>query len=148
MTPAHLAHTAGVLCGAAVAVVAGTELGGRWWLAAALAVVGSLSGRPGALVQAVATLTLVGGAAAGDATWLVPLLVLGVFASVEASALPDRTTRVRPQVPLAPAAATAITAAGISAAVLALSELGPSFAVPTALAATLATVALLTALRA
>lgn len=148
MTLARTVHAGGSLCGVAVAVVAGSQLGGWWWVAAALAGAGSVSGRSGALVQAVAALALVGGAAAQDVTWLVPLLVLGVLASVEASALPARITRVRPQVRAVPAAATAIGGAATSAAVLVVSALGPGFAVPTALAAALAAAALLATLRA
>lgn len=148
MTLARSVHACAVLCGLAVVAVAGAVLGDAWWLAAALAGAGALTGRVGALVHAVATLALVGGAAAADATWLVPLLVLGLFASVEASAVPARITRVRPRASVAPAAVTALTAGAVSAVVLALSELGPGFAVPTALTATLAAAALLTALRA
>lgn len=148
MTLARAVHACGAIGGLAVAVVAGFQLGGWWWVPAALAGVGSVSGRSGALVQAVAALGLVGGAAAQDVTWLVPLLVLGVFASVEASTLPARITRVRPRVPALPVAATAIGGAATSAAVLLLSELGPPFAVPTALAAAVAAAVLLATLRA
>ncbi|HSP04990.1 MAG TPA: hypothetical protein VLR27_15875 [Acidimicrobiales bacterium] len=143
----RLARAGGLACALAVAIVAGATLGGWWWLAAALAGVGALTGRTGSLVHAVATLVLAGSASVEDVTWLVPLLVLGIVAGVETAALPERATRVRTDVPVAPALAVPVAAAGTAVAVLALATVAPDFAVPTALAATLAAVALLTALR-
>lgn len=137
----------GTLTAVIAALVAGVQLTGWWWPVALAAGAGACSGRGGALLHAVATLALAGGAAAHDATWLVPLLVLGLFASVEGSALPVRRTRARPSVPVGPATAATVTAAGIAAAVVALSAVAPSAAVPTALAAALAALALLAALR-
>lgn len=147
MTALRLVRAGGLACALAVAIVAGATLGGWWWLAAALAGAGALTGRGGSLVHAVATLVLAGGAAVQDVTWLVPVLVLGVVADVETGALPERATRVRAHVPVAPALVAPVFAAGTAVAVLTLATVAPAFAVPTALAATLAAAALLTALR-
>ena len=147
MTALRLVRGGGLACALGVAVVAGATLGGWWWVAAALAGAGALTGRTGSLVHAVATLVLAGGASVEHVTWLVPLLVLGIVAGVETAALPERATRVRTAVPVAPTLAVPLAAAGTAVAVLALAAVDPTFAVPTALAATLAAVALLTALR-
>lgn len=146
MTGPRIVRAAGVVGALAVAVLAGATLGGWWWVAAALAGAGALTGRTGSLVHAVATLVLAGGASVEGATWLVPLLVLALVAAVEADALAERTTRVRAQVPVRSALVAPVAAAGTAAAVLALAAVAPAFAVPTALAATLAAVVLLTAL--
>ena len=148
MSAARTARMVGLLCGLAVLALAGSALGGGWWLAAALGAAGALTGRPGSLAHAVATLTLAGAAPSADATWLVPLLVLGVVATVETAALPARIDRVRTSVPVRPALVAPIVAAGCAAAVLTLSNLAPTFAVPVALAGVLAATALLTTLRA
>jgi hypothetical protein len=148
MTLVRATQAAGVVCGLAVLVLAGATLGGWWWLATALGMVGAVSGRAGSLVQAVSTLALAGAAATVDATWLVPLLVLGVVATAETAALPARTNRIRTWVPIAPALAAPLVAAGAAAAVLVLATLAPPFAVPVALAGLLAAVSLLSALRA
>ena len=148
MTMPRLVRAGGLACALAAAVAAGATLGGWWWLAAAPAAAGALAGRTASLVHAVATLVLAGGASAEDATWLVPLLVLGIVASVETAALSERATRVRADVPVGSALAVPVAAAGAAAGVLALAAVAPASAVPTALAATLAAVALLTALRA
>ena len=147
MTVLRLVRGGCLACALAVAAVAGATLGGWWWLPAALAGAGALTGRTGSLVHAVATLLLAGGASVEDVTWLVPLLVLGIVAGVETAALPERATRVRTHVPVAPALSVPLAAAGMAAAVVALATVAPAFAVPTARAATLAAVALLTALR-
>lgn len=148
MTVARVAPAAGVVCGLAVLVLAGATLGGGWWLAVALGAVGAVSGRAGSLVHGVSTLALAGAAATVDAAWLVPILVLGIVATVETAALPARTNRIRTSPPVAPALATPFVAAGAAAAVLGLATLAPAFAVPVALAGILAAAALLTALRA
>lgn len=148
MTAARLAHVAGTLCGLAVLAVAAVVLGGPWWVFALLAATGSLAGPPGSLVHAVGTLALAGGAAAADEVWLVPLLVLGVVATVESSALPERASRVRPRAPLSPALVAPLGAGAAAAAVLALSGLGPAHTVPTTLAGVLGALLLLTILRA
>lgn len=147
MTVLRLVRAGGLAGALGVAVVAGAALGGWWWLAAALAGVGALTGRAGSLVHAVATLVLAGGASVEDVAWLVPVLVLGIVAGVETAALPERATRVRTDVPVAPALAAPLAAAGAAVVVVALATVAPTFAVPTALAATLAAVALLTVLR-
>ncbi len=147
MTRAAAIRTAGTVCALAVLVAAGSVLGGRWWLVALAGAVGALSGRTGSLAHAVATLALAGAAAGADVTWLVPLLVVGVVASVEAAALPARATRVRTHVPVGPAAVTVLLAGGVSAAVLALAALAPAATVPLALAATLAAGALVATAR-
>lgn len=148
MSAARSARVVGLVCGVAVLGLAGSTLGGWWWLAAALGGVGALTGRAGGLAHAVATLTLAGAAPSADANWLVPLLVLGVVATIETAALPARIDRVRTSVPVRPGLVAPIVAAGCAAAVLALSSLAPAFAVPVALAGVLAATALLTTLRA
>ena len=145
---ARLAPIAGTVCGLAVLAVAGATIGGGWWLAAVVGAVGALAGRPGSLVHAVSTLALAGAAATAGESWLVPLLVLGIVATVETAALPSQVNRVRTSVPVGPALAAPLVAAASAAGVLALAALAPGFAVPTALAGVLAAVALLTALRA
>lgn len=147
MTVLRIVRAGGLACALGVAVVAGATLGGWWWLAAALAAVAALTGRTGSLIHAVATLGLAGGASVEDVAWLVPVLVLGVVAGVEAAALPERATRVRTDVPVAPVLAVPLAAAGAAVVVLTLATVAPTFAVPTALAATLAAAALLTAVR-
>lgn len=142
------ARYGGLLCGLATLALAASTLGGRWWLAAVLGAVGAVSGRAGSLVHAVATLALAGAAASADATWLIPLLVLGIVATVETAALGEHTNRIRTSVPVGPALAAPLAAGACAAAVLALAGLAPPFAVPIALAGVLATTALLTALRA
>ncbi len=96
---AHRAvHAAGALVGLGCLVVAGWTLGGGWWAVAAVGVLGIASGRLGAVVQAVATVALAGGAVAADQQWLVPVLVVGVVATVEAGA--DRkAVRLRGELP-------------------------------------------------
>ena len=148
MTAARLARIAGSGCGLAVSVLAGATLGGWWWLAVGLGAVGAVSGRSGHLVLAVVTLALAGAAASAEVTWLVPLLVLGVVATVETAALQARTNRVRTSVPVSGAVVGPLAAAGAAAAVLGLATLAPPFAVPVALTGALAAGALLTALRA
>ena len=145
---ARLASIAGAACGLAVLAVAGATLGGWWWLAAVVGAAGAVTGRAGSLAHAVSTLALAGAAATADRPWLVPLLVLGIVATVETAALPARTNRIRTSVPLGPAVGAPLVAAASAAGVLALTTLAPTFAVPVALAGALAAVALLTALRA
>lgn len=137
----------GVACAAAVLAVAGVVLGGRWWVVVLAGMVGALSGRTGALVHAVVTVALAGAAAQADATWLVPLLVLGVVASVESAAVATRPTRVRRQVPSWPALAAPALSAAVAAAVLTISQVAPAATVPTTLAATLGAATLLAATR-
>lgn len=148
MTAGCLVRGVGLVCGLGVLALAGAVLGGLWWGAAALAAVGALSGRPGSLVHAVSTLALAGAAGTHDTTWLVPLLVLGIVATVETAALPAGTNRIRTSVPAHPAIAAPVIAAVAAAGVLALAVHAPPFAVPVTLAGVLAAVALLANLRA
>lgn len=147
MTRLRMLRAGGVVVGVAVLGLAGSVLGGRWWLVALAGAANLFSGRTGSLVHAVATLALAGAAAGADELWLVPLLVLGVVAASETAAMSGRTTRVRSRVRSGPALVMPLAAAGLSAAVLGLSSLAPAGAVPTALAAALAATALLAATR-
>lgn len=147
MSAARVVHGAGVLCGWVTAVMAGVVLGGAWWAVAAGTAVGAASGRNGALVHAVGTVALVGGAVAADTEWLVPVLVAGVVATVEAGAVPERVTRARPSIPIGPVLATPVVAATMAAIVLVLGELGPGPGVPGAVVAAAASGALLATLR-
>jgi len=137
----------GALVGVAVALLAGAVLGGPWWVAALAGAAGALSGRTGGLVQAVATLVLVGGAAGAGATWLVPPLVAGVVTTAELGAAVEvATTSVRPH-DLAAPAGRAAAAAAASAGLLALAGLGPGPSVVAALVAGAAGAATLAAAR-
>lgn len=148
MTVLRVARAGGLAGALAALAVAGATLGGWWWPAALLGALGAASGRTGSLVHAVATSALAGAAASAGATWLIPLLVVGIVATVETVALGQHANRVRTSVPVGPALAAALAAGACAAAVLALATLAPPFAVPLALGAVLAVTALVTALRA
>jgi hypothetical protein len=136
---------AGVASGVVVAVVAGLVLGGRWWVVAAVAAGGAIAGRTGSLVQAVATLALVG-AAAEPAPWLVPALVAGAIATVEGAALVERATPMTDGGEIRHALAAPVLAVGVASGTLALGALGRGPAVAlTLLAGASATAALLAA---
>ena len=148
MTGAGAVRALGVVCARSPSSLppasCSADAGGSWRWSVRSA---RLTGRTGALVHAVATLALVGAAAGAGETWLVPLLVLGIVASVECSASAGRSTRVRPRPAVGSALATPLLAAGAAAAVLALAELAPAATVPTALAASLAAATLLATTR-
>lgn len=146
MTGAAAPRAVGVLCGIGAALTAGATLGGGWWAVAAACVAGAVTGRTGLLVQAVATLALVGGAAGSDQLWLVPLLVAGVVATAEAGALVDRTTVAGPPLERRHAVAAPAVAAAVAGALVWLAELGPAGGVPAALVAAVAATAALVAL--
>lgn len=159
MTPpvldADAAHRAVQAVGAQVGLgclaVAGLTLGGGWWAGAALGALGIASGRLGAVVHAVATVALAGGAVAAGQEWLVPVLVVGVVATVEAGAVRDRRsvvrTRTRSRTDAGRAVAATAAAGGLSAGLVALGAARVDPSVPAMLVAAGASVALLTALR-
>ncbi|HEU5081714.1 MAG TPA: hypothetical protein VFU14_00095 [Acidimicrobiales bacterium] len=145
---AHRAvQVAGALVGSGCLAVAGLALGGAWWVGAALGAVGIVSGRLGAVVHAVATVALAGGAVTAGQEWLVPVLVVGVVATVEAGAVRDRRTVVRARPDTGRAVAATAAAGGLSALLVAVGAAGVEASVPAMLVAAGASVALLTALR-
>lgn len=147
MTTARAVPAAGVAVGLGSAAIAGAVLAGPWWAVAVVAGAGAVSGRNGSLVQAVATVGLVGGAVAADATWLVPILVGGVVATAEAGVVPEHVTRVRRRVNAGPALAASLAAAATATAILVLGNGGAGPGIPAALVAAGAAVALLASLR-
>ncbi len=140
-------QAAGTLGGLATLGLAAVVLGGPWWVVAVIGASGAVSGRTGALVHAGATVALVGGAASAGAIWLVPVLVAGIVATVEAGAGRARATVVRPRVRARGPVLSVATAGVVAAAVVALATFGPDHAVPLALAAAAAMAGMLVALR-
>jgi len=146
--PYHRAvQAAGALVGLGCLAVGGLALGGGWWAGAALGALGIASGRLGAVVHAVATVGLVGGAVAAGQQWLVPVLVVGIVATVEAGAVRDRRTVVRTRPDAGRAVAAAAAAGVLSAALFVVGTAGVDPSVPAVLVAAGASVALLAALR-
>lgn len=143
----RLAHVVGALAGLGCLGAAGATLGRGWWAAAVLGAAGVVSGRLGAVVHAVATVALAGGAVATDQQWLVPVLVVGVVVTVEAGAARDRRTVVRTRVHTGRVVGAAAAAGALSSALVVLGSLGVGPSVPAMLVAAGASVAILIALR-